>query len=163
MTHLAFAAYVALGSNIDSPHEQVLTAFRELDALANTRVVARSALYRTAPVGYLDQPDFVNAVAKIATSLNPFDLLNALLEIERAHGRSREFKNAPRTLDLDLLLYEDLVLEEPGLTLPHPRLHERAFVLVPLNDIAPTLKIPGRGSVAQLLAALPDTGLEKIL
>lgn len=163
MTQLAFAAYVALGSNIDSPHEQVLTAVRELDELANTRVVARSALYRTAPVGYLDQPDFVNAVAKIATSLNPFDLLNALLEIERAHGRSREFKNAPRTLDLDLLLYEDLVLEEPGLTLPHPRLHERAFVLVPLNDIAPTLKIPGRGSVAQLLAALPDTGLEKIL
>lgn len=163
MTQLAFAAYVALGSNIDSPHEQVLTAVRELDELANTRVVARSALYRTAPVGYLDQPDFVNAVAKIATSLNPLDLLNALLEIERAHGRSREFKNAPRTLDLDLLLYEDLVLEGPGLTLPHPRLHERAFVLVPLNDITPTLKIPGRGSVAQLLAALPDADLEKIL
>lgn len=162
MTRSECIAYVALGSNIESPREQVLKAFRELDQLQDTRVVARSSLYRTAPVGYLDQPDFVNAVAQVATSLNAHDLLNALLGIERAHGRSREFKNAPRTLDLDLLLYEDLAIAEPGLTLPHPWLHERAFVLVPLNDIAPLLEIPGRGSVARLLSALPDAGLEKI-
>jgi 2-amino-4-hydroxy-6-hydroxymethyldihydropteridine diphosphokinase len=159
MPHIAF---VALGSNMESPREQVLTAFRELNELADTRVVARSSLYRTAPVGYLDQPDFINAVAKIETSLSPLDLLNALLKIERAHGRSREFKNAPRTLDLDLLLYEDCAMAEPGLTLPHPRMHERAFVLVPLNDIAPQMLIPGRGTVAQLLATLPDAGLQKI-
>jgi 2-amino-4-hydroxy-6-hydroxymethyldihydropteridine diphosphokinase len=159
MPHIAF---VALGSNMESPREQVLTAFRELNELADTRVVARSSLYRTAPVGYLDQPDFINAVAKIETSLSPLDLLNALLKIERAHGRSRDFKNAPRTLDLDLLLYGDCAMAEPGLTLPHPRMHERAFVLVPLNDIAPQMLIPGRGTVAQLLATLPDAGLQKI-
>lgn len=152
--------FIALGSNIDNPREQVERAFVELDEIA--RVVARSALYRTAPVGYLDQPDFVNAVAEIETSLAPTVLLRALFEIERAHGRVREFKNAPRTLDLDLLMYGELIMNEAGLTLPHPRMHERAFVLAPLNDIAPGLEIPGRGQVSKLLAGLGDASPEKI-
>jgi 2-amino-4-hydroxy-6-hydroxymethyldihydropteridine diphosphokinase len=153
-------AFIALGSNIDNPREQVERAFVELDEIA--RVVARSALYRTAPVGYLDQPDFVNAVAEIETSLAPTVLLRALFEIERAHGRVREFKNAPRTLDLDLLMYGELIMNEAGLTLPHPRMHERAFVLAPLNDIAPGIEIPGRGQVSKLLAGLGDASPEKI-
>lgn len=153
-------AFIALGSNIDNPREQVEHAFVELDEIA--RVVARSALYRTAPVGYLDQPDFVNAVAEIETSLAPTALLRALFAIERAHGRVREFKNAPRTLDLDLLMYGELIMNAAGLTLPHPRMHERAFVLAPLNDIAPGLEIPGRGQVSKLLAGLGDASPEKI-
>ncbi|MGH8729203.1 MAG: 2-amino-4-hydroxy-6-hydroxymethyldihydropteridine diphosphokinase, partial [Burkholderiales bacterium] len=141
-------AYVALGSNIDSPAEQVGKAFRELDEIQGIRVIARSSLYRTAPVGYVDQPDFINAVAKVETALGARKLLDALFAIERAHGRSREFRNAPRTLDLDLLLHGDHVIAEPGLTIPHPRLHERAFVLVPLKEIAPKVNIPGYGEVA---------------
>ena len=147
-------AFVALGSNIEGPRSQVERGFAELDEIVGTRVVARSPLYRTSPVGYLDQPDFVNAVAQIETSLAPVPLLHALFAIERAHGRVREFKNAPRTLDLDLLVYGDIVMNEAGLTLPHPRMHERAFVLAPLNDIAPELEIPRRGKVSELLAAL---------
>ena len=155
-------AFVALGSNIDNPREQVLKAFAELDEIADTRVVARSSLYRTAPVGYLDQPDFVNAVAQLETLLPPLALLQELFAIERAHGRVREFKNAPRTLDLDLLSYGTLVMNESGLALPHPRLHERAFVLFPLNEIAPSFEIPGRGTVSRLLAALQALPPERI-
>jgi 2-amino-4-hydroxy-6-hydroxymethyldihydropteridine diphosphokinase len=156
------AAFVALGSNIERPEEQVVKAFTELDRIADTRVVARSSLYRTAPVVYLDQPDFVNAVAQLETSLEPLALLHELFAIERAHGRVREFKNAPRTLDLDLLSYGSVVMNEPGLTLPHPRLHQRAFVLFPLNEIAPSLQIPGHGTVSTLLAAMHATPPERI-
>lgn len=155
-------AFVALGSNIESPREQIVKAFDEVGQLPKTRSIARSSLYRTAPVGYAGQPEFINAVAKVETSLPAMDLLKALLGIERAHGRSRDFKNAPRTLDLDLLLYGDLKLEEQGLTLPHPRMHERAFVLIPLNEIAPQTAIPGRGTVAELVAGLPDAGVRRI-
>lgn len=146
--------YVALGSNLDDPAAQVKRGFAELHALPRTRLIRRSSLYRTTPVGYADQPDFVNAVAEIETRLSPDELLEACLEIERKHGRNRTFKNAPRTLDLDILLYGDMMNVEPRLTLPHPRMHERAFVLVPLAEIAPHCVIPRRGRVADLVKSI---------
>jgi 2-amino-4-hydroxy-6-hydroxymethyldihydropteridine diphosphokinase len=155
-------AFVALGSNLEDPQQQVLRALAELDGLPETRVTARSALYRTAPVGYDNQPDFINAAAEVSTTLEPLALLRALLALETAHGRERPFPNAPRVIDLDLLLYDDLELHDPELTLPHPRLHERGFVLFPLADIAPELHVPGRGVVRDLLQALPDQGVARM-
>lgn len=155
-------AFVALGSNLESPREQVARGMLEIGALPKTRLLARSSLYRTAPVGFVEQPDFINAVAMAETALAPHALLDALLGIERRHGRVREFRNAPRTLDLDILLYGDLVLHEHGLTLPHPRMHERAFVLLPLAEIAPDAVIPGKGRVADLLAGCHDQRLERL-
>jgi 2-amino-4-hydroxy-6-hydroxymethyldihydropteridine diphosphokinase len=160
---MSHRAYVALGSNLHAPEQQVLRALEELNGLPQTRVVATSALYRTAPVGYDNQPDFVNAAAEISTGLDPFALLHALLALETAHGRERPFPNAPRILDLDLLFYDDLALNEPELTLPHPRLHERGFVLFPLADIAPDLEVPGKGTVRTLLEALPDQGVQRMV
>lgn len=155
-------AFVALGSNLDAPREQVARGMLEIGALPETRLVKRSSLYRTAPVGFLEQPDFINAVVMVETALAPHALLDGLLAIERRHGRVREFTNAPRTLDLDVLLYGDLVLHEHGLTLPHPRMHERAFVLQPLAEIAPDTVIPGRGRVADLLRGCHDQRLEPL-
>ena len=149
-------AYVALGANLQDPRQQVLRALEELGTLPGTRVTARSSLYRTAPLGYADQPDFINAVAQIETTLAPRALLAALLEIEHRHGRARSFRNAPRTLDLDLLLYGGAHFHEDGLTLPHPRMHARGFVLRPLLEIAPAAVIPGRGRAADWLAACAD-------
>ncbi|NWG86984.1 MAG: 2-amino-4-hydroxy-6-hydroxymethyldihydropteridine diphosphokinase [Hydrogenophilaceae bacterium] len=158
-------AFVALGANLEDPASQVERALPELARLPETRLVARSSLYLTKPVGYTDQPDFINAVAQIETGLSPRTLLECLLEIEQRHGRRREFRNAPRTLDLDLLLYDGLVMHEPGLTLPHPRMHERGFVLLPLLEIAPDCRIPGIGPAAEIrgidtsgLQALPSPG-----
>ncbi|MCA1978916.1 MAG: 2-amino-4-hydroxy-6-hydroxymethyldihydropteridine diphosphokinase [Thiobacillus sp.] len=141
-------ATVGLGANLNDPAAQIEYAFAELDRLPDTRLVARSSLYASAPVGYVDQPDFVNAVAQVETALSPRALLAALLDIEHRHGRERSFRNAPRTLDLDLLLYGDARFHEEGLTLPHPRMHERAFVLLPLLEIAPDALIPGIGRAA---------------
>jgi 2-amino-4-hydroxy-6-hydroxymethyldihydropteridine diphosphokinase len=155
-------AFVALGSNLDAPREQVARGVLALGAMPQTRLLARSSLYRTAPVGFLEQPDFINAVVMMETALAPHALLDGLLAIERRHGRVREFQNAPRTLDLDVLLYGDLVLHERGLTLPHPRMHERAFVLLPLAEIAPDTVIPGQGRVADLLPACPTQRLERL-
>ncbi len=153
-------AYVGLGANLDDPVSHVVAGFAALTSLPGTRLIARSSLYRTAPVGYLDQPDFINAAAQLKTALSSRELLQALLEIERDQGRVRKFPNAPRTLDLDILLYGDQCIDEPGLTLPHPRLHERAFALLPLNEIAPSLTIPGRGSVHELLRAVDVSGVQ---
>ena len=133
-------AYVGIGSNLDQPRAQVTSAFDELDRLPHTRVVRKSSLYRSAPVGYAAQPDFVNAVAQLETGLPAERLLAELQHIEARHGRSRSFANAPRTLDLDLLLFGEATLQSPGLTVPHPRMHERAFVLEPLLEIAPELE-----------------------
>ena len=155
-------AFVALGSNLDDPAAQVRAGFAALTRLPHTRLVARSSLYRSAPVGYADQPDFVNAVAAIETTLAPHALLDALLDIERARGRVRTFRNAPRTLDLDVLLYDDAVIDEENLIIPHPRLHERAFVLLPLAEIAPQRRVPRRGTVADLLAAIDVRGIERV-
>lgn len=147
-------AYVGLGANLDDPAEQVEHALLELARLPGSELCGRSGLYASAPAGYADQPDYVNAVARLATDLAPRALLDALLDIERRHGRVRAFRNSPRTLDLDILLYDDLRLNEPGLHIPHPRMHERAFVLLPLAEIAPDLVLPGHGHVVDLLAGV---------
>jgi len=133
------SAYVGLGSNLDDPAEQVRAALGELEHLPQTRLAAASSLYRSRPLGYAAQPDFVNAVAALDTALEPLALLAELQAIEARHGRARSFRNAPRTLDLDLLLYGDQTIDQPGLIVPHPRMHERAFVLQPLLEIAPQL------------------------
>lgn len=150
------SAYIGLGANLDDPAAQVAYAFAELDRLPGTRLVARSSLYASAPVGYVDQPDFINAVAHLKTTLAPRTLLAVLLEIEQRHGRARSFRNAPRTLDLDLLLYGAAHFHEDQLTLPHPRMTERAFVLLPLTEIAPEITIPGHGRAADRIAACAD-------
>ncbi len=149
-------ATVGLGANLNDPAAQVDYALAELDRLPATRLVARSGLYASAPVGYVDQPDFVNAVAQVETTLSPRALLLALLDIEHRHGRERSFRNAPRTLDLDLLLYGDARFHEDGLSLPHPRMHQRAFVLLPLIEIAPDTMIPALGRAADHLPACAD-------
>jgi 2-amino-4-hydroxy-6-hydroxymethyldihydropteridine diphosphokinase len=154
-------AYVALGSNLQEPAAQVQVGFAALAQLPDTRLIAKSSLYHSAPVGYADQPDFINAVAALDTGLAARTLLDALLCIEERRGRVREFRNSPRILDLDLLLYGDLQTDEPGLSLPHPRMHGRAFVLVPLAEIAPACVIPGRGAVVELLRALDCAGVER--
>jgi 2-amino-4-hydroxy-6-hydroxymethyldihydropteridine diphosphokinase len=149
-------ATIGLGANLNDPAAQVEYALAELDRLPGTRLLARSSLYASAPVGYVDQPDFINAAAQIETTLAPRALLAALLDIEHRHGRERSFRNAPRTLDLDLLLYGQAHFHEDGLTLPHPRMTERGFVLLPLLEIAPDAVIPGHGPAAGWLAACSD-------
>lgn len=156
------AAFVGLGANLDGPERQVREAFLELDAMPHTRVVRTSSLYRSDPVGYAAQPRFVNAVAQVETGLSAERLLDELQAIEARHGRARRFVNAPRTLDLDLLLYGEAVLDAPGLRIPHPRMHERAFVLVPLLEIAPAASIPGRGAASALLARCAAQQVEKL-
>ena len=146
-------AAIALGSNLDDPEAQVRRAFGEIAALPETWVTARSALYRTAPVGFADQPPFVNACAKVETRLSPRALLDGLLAIEARHGRSRGIPNGPRTLDLDIVLYGGATIDEPGLTVPHPRAHERAFVLEPLLEVWPEAEIPGRGRAKDFVMA----------
>jgi 2-amino-4-hydroxy-6-hydroxymethyldihydropteridine diphosphokinase len=157
VTEAPRTACIALGANIGEPLRQLEAGFAALAALPGTRMASRSSLYRSAPVGYADQPDFINAVAVVETTLPPHDLLQALLDIERRHGRVRDFPNAPRTLDLDIVLYGDVVLHEPGLTIPHARMLDRAFVMVPLAEVAPDLQVPGRGLVREL-AARVDAG-----
>lgn len=154
----AVAACVALGSNLDDPRTQVEHGFEALASLPRTVLAARSRLYRTPPWGVSDQPDFINAVARLETSLSPRELLDALLAIEMRAGRVRGVRNGPRILDLDLLTYDDRVIDEPDLAVPHPRLHERAFVLLPLADVAPDFRVPGRGRVSDLLARVDTTG-----
>jgi 2-amino-4-hydroxy-6-hydroxymethyldihydropteridine diphosphokinase len=158
---VAVRAYVGMGANLGDPAAQVRAAIAALASLPRTRLAGASSLYRTAPVGYADQPDFVNAVAALDTELPPHELLEALQAIERGAGRSRSFRNAPRTLDLDLLLYGDATLDGPALSVPHPRMHERAFVLAPLVEIAPGIAIPGHGLAADCLARLPAQGVAK--
>ena len=151
-------AYVALGSNLDDPRTQVERAFDALACLPRTTLHARSRLYRTPPWGFAEQPDFINAVAQLETGLSPRELLDALLSIERQAGRVRGPANGPRMLDLDLLLHGTAVLDEAGLMIPHPRLHQRAFVLLPLAELAPELDIPGHGRVSDLLSRVDTQG-----
>jgi len=158
----AVEAFVGLGANLENPLQQVRRAISELGAIEHTRMLAASSLYRSVPVGYADQPDFINAVAKLQTGLAPHELLDALHVIENRHGRRRSVRNAPRTLDLDLLLYGTRVVHEGGLTLPHPRMHERAFVLMPLAEIAPDAPLPGKAPLSQLLAQVDRSGVEKL-
>jgi 2-amino-4-hydroxy-6-hydroxymethyldihydropteridine diphosphokinase len=155
-------AYIALGSNLGDPRQQLLDAMASLANLPGTQLVRRSALYRTPPWGVLEQPPFVNAAVQLDTTMAPHRLLDALLEIERKAGRIRAERNGPRTLDLDLLHVDGEQIEDDRLSLPHPRIAERVFVLLPLNDIAPGLELPGHGTVAQLLARVDATGCERL-
>ena len=155
-------AFVGLGANVGDPVAQVSRALAKLAGLEKTRVERTSSLYRTAPLGHVDQPEFVNAVASLETALTPRELLDALLGIEEAAGRERTFRNAPRVLDLDLLLYGDEIIDAPGLEVPHPRMHERAFVLIPLLEIAPDVVIPRRGRAADLLGRLESQAVRKL-
>jgi 2-amino-4-hydroxy-6-hydroxymethyldihydropteridine diphosphokinase len=155
-------AYVGLGSNLDHPARRIEQAIEELDRLPHSRVVRRSSLYRSAPVGFADQPDFVNAVVQLETGLSADRLLAELQDVEARHGRARSFANAPRTLDLDLLTFNGLEMQSERLTLPHPRMQERAFVLKPLVEVAPEATIPGRGRAADLLARLGVQDVEKL-
>ncbi|HHO68126.1 MAG TPA: 2-amino-4-hydroxy-6-hydroxymethyldihydropteridine diphosphokinase [Gammaproteobacteria bacterium] len=158
----AVTAWIGLGSNLEDPAGQLRRAFDELARLPHTGLDGRSPLYRSPPMGPPDQPDYVNAVARLRTTLAPLALLRALQDIEAAHGRVRAVHWGPRTLDLDLLLYGDRVIDAPGLQVPHPGLAARDFVLRPLADLAPDLEIPGLGPLAALLAACPAGKLEPL-
>jgi 2-amino-4-hydroxy-6-hydroxymethyldihydropteridine diphosphokinase len=156
-------AYVGIGSNLNDPVMQVQTGIEALARLPETRLKHRSSLFRSAPLGVTEQADFVNAVCRLSTDLDPHELLRRLLAIEAQHGRVREREKwGPRTLDLDLLLYDDLALVTPTLVLPHPRLHERAFVLYPLAEIDPALMVPGRGRVSELLATCMGQRVQRL-
>lgn len=155
-------AFVALGSNLKNPVEQVQKALIALSHLPQTRLVKQSSLYRTAPIDCVDAaPDFINAVAEIETTLSPPVLLNALHEIENVAGRERPYINAPRVLDCDLLLYDNIVLNTAKLTLPHPRMHTRGFVLLPLFEIAPHLILPKHGKIAPLITPELSLGINR--
>ena len=152
-------AWVGIGANLGDARANVLDAIARLARLPGARLVQASSLYRTAPIDSSGD-DYVNAVAALDTDLDAHALLQALFAIEQAHGRERPYRNAPRTLDLDLLLYGDqVIVDAPGLIVPHPRMHERAFVLAPLAEAAPGLVIPGRGPVASLLAGVGDQSI----
>lgn len=159
-------AHVGLGGNVGDAAAAVRNAAASLGDLPETRLLAVSRLYRTPAWGLRDQPDFVNAVAAIETRLDPEALLQALLALERAHGRTRADDGSdrwgPRTLDLDILLYGDAVVDAPGLRIPHPRLHQRAFALLPLVEIAPDAVIPGTGAARSVLASLETDGIEAL-
>ncbi len=155
--------YVALGANLGDPIATVTAAIAALRQLPDTAFVTASSLYRTAPVGLKHQPDFINAVVELNTVVPAPTLLEMLFAIEARFGRQRSVRNAPRTLDLDLLLYGDEISSDPVLSLPHPRLHERAFVLAPLAELAPRLLIPGHGPVSDLLARCAGQQIEKLV
>lgn len=152
-------AWVGIGANLGDARANVLDAIERLARLPGARLLQTSSLYRTAPIDSSGD-DYVNAVAALETDLDAHALLQALFAIEQAHGRERPYRNAPRTLDLDLLLYGDAIIDDaPNLIVPHPRMHERAFVLAPLAEVAPNLVIPGRGAVSALLAHVGDQGV----
>jgi 2-amino-4-hydroxy-6-hydroxymethyldihydropteridine diphosphokinase len=157
-------AYIGLGSNLSDPEAQVGRALAELTAIPRSELIACSALYRTAPVGPADQPDYVNAVVSLRTGLSPRELLEALQAIERGHGRQRNGTRwGPRTLDLDILLYGDRRVAEPGLRVPHPEMARRAFVLVPLADVAPAgLWVPDVGALEELLEHCSREGVMRL-
>lgn len=156
-------AYVALGANLDDPLAQVRAAAQALTGLPKSQLLRVSSLYRTTPVGIHGQPDFINAVAALTTTLAPHELLDALFAVEARFGRRRDFHHAPRTLDLDLLLFDEQVIDSAALVLPHPRLHLRAFVIAPLLEIAPDCRIPGRGAAAAWLPAVSMQHIEKLV
>jgi len=152
MTPARALAYIGLGANLGDAHATLMRALTDIGGLPGTRLLRRSRLYRSAPV-QAEGPDFLNGVAEIDTALAPLALLDALQAIEKAHGRERPWHNAPRTLDLDLLMHGTTTLAHERLVLPHPRLHERAFVLAPLAELRADLVVPGHGPLATLLAA----------
>ncbi len=157
----AVTAYIGLGANLGDPAQAVRQALQALHTLPETSVAAVSSLYQSAPVDAAGD-DFVNAVARLETALGARELLKALQSIELSFGRERPFRNAPRTLDLDVLLHGDSVIDEPGLAVPHPRMQGRAFVLLPLLELAPDITIPGLGPAALFLPAVQSQGIRKM-
>ncbi|HXC38003.1 MAG TPA: 2-amino-4-hydroxy-6-hydroxymethyldihydropteridine diphosphokinase [Burkholderiales bacterium] len=159
-------AYIGLGANLEQPAQTLRTVMGTLAALPRSNLTARSSLYRTAAMtgdaGGPAQPDYINAVVRIETELPAEKLLGELLRIEQTHGRQRTFKNAPRTLDLDLLLYGEDVIRSEQLTIPHPRMHLRRFVLDPLTEISPDCVIPNLGVARDWLAKAQDQRVEKL-
>lgn len=162
LTGFRSTVYIGLGSNMHDPIQQIQLAYQEIDDLNNTSLIKVSSFYRTAPVGYVDQPEFINAVIEISTTLSPQELLQSLLAIEARHDRVREIKDGPRTLDLDILLFNEWRLDEPNLAIPHPRAHKRAFVLYPLFEIAPDLYIPGEGYVKDFMLTVKDQTIRQL-
>jgi len=164
MSGESIRAYVGLGGNVGDVEETMMEALMAIDGLPQTSIRAQSRLYRSPPWGRTDQDDFINAVIELRTRLAPRVLLDYLLEVESRFGRVRGEgdKWGPRTLDLDLLVFGEEILDLPGMHVPHPHLHERAFVLVPLAEIANMLQIPGRGQVGELLALIDSAGIEAI-
>ena len=158
----AAVAFVALGANLGEPARTVSAAMQALTEIPATTLARASSLYRTAPVGLRNQPDFINAVALLHTALSPQQLLQELFHIEGRFGRLRSISNAPRTLDLDLLLHGDSLLAQAELTLPHPRMHQRAFVLVPLLEVVADCQIPGQGWASELLHGCRDQRVTRI-
>jgi 2-amino-4-hydroxy-6-hydroxymethyldihydropteridine diphosphokinase len=157
-------AWIGLGGNLGDAVTTLHAALQELDGLPQSRVVRSSKFYRTPAWGLAEQPDFINAVALLDTRLPPRDLLDALLDIERSFGRERHRSErwGPRVLDLDLLLYDSAVIDEPGLCVPHPHLHERAFALLPLVEITPDAFIPGIGPARDALRALDSSAIQDV-
>ncbi|MCU7873608.1 MAG: 2-amino-4-hydroxy-6-hydroxymethyldihydropteridine diphosphokinase [Candidatus Thiodiazotropha sp. (ex Lucinoma borealis)] len=160
----AVTAYIGLGSNLEDPRQQVQTALQELLVLSSSYLLNRSSLYKSRPVGPQYQPDYINAVATILTTLDPYQLLDHLQALEQVHGRVRDGERwGPRTLDLDLLLYGDSMINTPRLQIPHPEMANRAFVLLPLSEIAPMeMEIPGKGVLKSLLEDLAEGGIERL-
>lgn len=156
-----FVAYIGLGANLGDPQECIKSAILELAALPSSQLTQSSSLYSSAPMD-ADGDDYVNAVVELRTKLSPKDLLSELQRLEQQFGRTRSYQNAPRTLDLDLLLYANLSLDTASLQIPHPRMHQRAFVILPLLEIAPLITIPGLGSAQTLLISLADQSIQKM-
>lgn len=154
-------AYVGIGGNLGQAEQTVQEALQALARLEASTLISQSSLYRTAPIE-ASGDDYINAVALISTTLSPHRLLTALQDIEQAHGRTRPYRNAPRTLDLDILLYGDLCIDDARLTVPHPRLTQRAFALVPLLEIAPQIQLPGIGLAHTFLPAVADQAIDKL-
>lgn len=159
-THQALA-YIGIGGNLGDARETVEQAIARLAALPQSRLLRTSSLYRTAPVDSSGD-DYINAVAQLATTLSPLDLLHALQQIELDHGRQRPYRNAPRTLDLDVLLYDDQIIVGAELSVPHPRMAQRAFVLAPLLEIEPAIAIPGAGAAQDCLARISGQAISKL-
>ena len=152
-------AFLGLGSNLGDKEANIRESLERLSHHPGVRVEKVSSLYETAPVGFTDQPDFLNAAAEIETNLEPMDLLCITSDIEKKMGRVRNFRWGPRVIDIDVLLYDDVLLDTPELVIPHPRMYERAFVMVPLAEIAPDLKLPGGRTPAEVLESLRDQDL----
>ena len=154
--------YIALGSNLEEPSQQIYKAINLIDAIDKLSVTDKSSLYKTKPIGKIDQPDFINAAIEVEGNISPENLHTALQDIETQAGRIRMELNEPRTLDLDILLIDDLIMKTKKLTIPHPRMHQRQFVIVPLFEINQELNIPGIGSIDEILKSIPDQGVVKI-
>jgi len=155
-------AYIAIGSNLAEPLKQVIAAWDEIAKLPKSILIQKSSLYVSKPLGYKDQPDFVNAVVLVETELSPHELLSELQSLEILHERVRSFPNAPRTLDLDIILFGNLEINDPQLVIPHPRMHERAFVIFPLQEINANISIPHIGDIAKIAERLGPESAKRI-